>query len=472
MTRIAITRNRSNVATLRIGRTCPHYLERSPWWERRKRIGTATAAAVGWPGITRARGALPARGLYLWFALPGNLDTAATHASVALTAVDHVPAVAPDASSLADLFGLAGADDEDAVQRRAFLMSLASVAGLGATEPGLGLEGTRHRLDRAIAGQRAATDVDEWHEIALEYGHTYRITAPRGLLKTLAVDLYGLQMAIERQPDDLAQRALRQAGAMLSSFTARTLGNLGYVSESRRWWRTARRAADESQDRYTMLWVRGREIVRAGYEQRPATSMLALINATEARIDDSAAVALPEFLSGKAQALALMGGPPSGDAEATLVRLREAFEALPPSVTTAHDSEYGYGEEHLRFTESLVYTYLGDYKRACAAQDRALALYPAHLLREPPQIELHRALCPVGAGDVTTGVRHAQTVITSLPPMHRVIAVADLGHKVLKAVPVTAHQQPDVAEYRECLTSTFAMPAPELTTRQETAALS
>lgn len=252
------------------------------------------------------------------------------------------------AGDFPSLFGLAGEDDEEVMKRRAFLMGLAALTGLSAAEPGMALESTRHGLNYALAERHASTDVDEWHEIALEYGHTYPITAPNELLKTLLVDLYGLQAAIGRYPDDETQRELRQAGAMLSAFTAQTIANLGYLREARRWWRTARRAADESEDRYTMLWVRGREIVRAGYEHRPLTTILQLIDEAEARVDASPpAAAMPEFLSGKAQALALMGSAASAETETTLIRLRRAFgscrsRSRPPTTPYSPGVKNGY----------------------------------------------------------------------------------------------------------------------------------
>ena len=370
-----------------------------------------------------------------------------------------------DASDLVGPFGLAGEDDEDVMKRRAFLMGLAALAGLGETEPGMALESMRHGLNHALAERHATTDVDEWHEIGLEYGHTYPITAPNELLKTLLVDLYGLQAAIARYPNDETQRELRQVGAMLSAFTAQTIANLGYLREARRWWRTARRAADDSEDGYTMLWIRGREIVRAGYEHRPLTSILQLIDEAEARIDSSPPVAaLPEFLAGKAQTLALMGKAASTDTEPTLTQLRRAFDALPLPLRAANDSIFNWGEERLRFTESLTYTYLGDFKRAETAQDQTRTLYPADDFRSPAQIELQRSLCLVAAGDVLTGVRHAQSIVSNLPAMHRIRPIADLGHKVLRAVPTSEQQHADVQEYRECLYASLTVSAPELTT--------
>jgi hypothetical protein len=47
--------------------------------------------------------------------------------------------------------------------------------------------------------------------------------------------------------------------------------------------------------------------------------------------------------------------------------------------------------------------------------------------------------------------------------MHRVRPVADLGHKVLRAIPMPEQEHPDTQEYRECLVASFAVPTLELT---------
>jgi transcriptional regulator with XRE-family HTH domain len=365
---------------------------------------------------------------------------------------------------LAALLGLTADDEDEAMKRRAFLLNLATVAGFGAVGTSASLESMRHAVNQSLAERHASTDIDDWREIALEYGQTYPVTAPRELLGSLMVDLYGLQAAMQRLSGEAAQKELRGVGAMLSAFTAQTIANLGYLREARRWWRTARRAADESEDRYTVIWIRGREIVRAGYEQRPLTSILQLIDEAEARISTTPPIAaMPEFLSGKAQTLALMGESAKADTESTLVRLHKAFDALPFPLKAVSDSIFTWGEERLRFTESLTYTYLNNYRRAETAQDRALALYPHDDLRSPAQIELQRAMCLVSMGDVAQGAHHAQEVLSNLPTMHRVRPVADLGHKVLRAVPTAEQHQATVNEYRECLNASFTTPTPELT---------
>ncbi len=349
------------------------------------------------------------------------------------------------------------ADVLEAMKRREFLLGVATTAGFSAAGAMTARETIRHDI-----GSFFATDADEWREIVAEYGESYPTTEPSELLKSLMVDLCGLQAAVQSSSRESEQRELRASGAMLSAFTAQTIANLGNLREARRWWRTARNAADESADTYTVLWIRGREIVRAGYEHRPLDSIIELIDDLEARITErSPNSALPEFLSGKAQALALIGPHVADEAERTLNRLRDSYEALPVSAH-ADNSIFYWGEEKLRFTESLTYTYLGRYREAGKAQASALALYPADDMRSPAQIELQRALCLIGSGDVLDGVRHAQSVINGLPEMHRIRPVADLGHKVLRAIPAQRRENADVREFNECLSVNFSA-APEIT---------
>jgi transcriptional regulator with XRE-family HTH domain len=348
------------------------------------------------------------------------------------------------------------------MKRRDFLVAAATTASFSAVGAMTARETIRHETRTSLTTRPGTTDVEEWREIAAEYGESYLTTSPNELLKALMVDLCGLQAVMQAGPGETDQRALSAVGAMLSAITAQTVGNLGNLRESRRWWRTARNAADESQDPYTMLLVRGKEIVRAGYEHRPLTSILQLIDELEARITSkSPASAMPGSLSGKAQTLAMIGPSAANEAEHTLNRLRAASEALPASFGQVR-SIYSWGEENLRYTESLTYTYLGKYREAGQAQTQALSLYPADDLRSPAQIELQRALCLVGSGDVQSGVSHAQGIITSVPAMHRIRPVADLGRRVLRAIPAQQQDNPAVREYDECLSVSFEV-APELT---------
>lgn len=398
-----------------------------------------------------------------------HLDDMAAHTRTA-TAValrDAVPAYiphsVPGAGDSAGFYGPADEDDGDDMRRRAFVTGLAAMTSLGAANPRLALESMRHEMTTLLSERHTATTIDEWQAIADEYGRTYLTTTPADLLQTLIIDLSGLQTAVGRYPDGPVHQELRRVGALLSLHMAATLGNLGYLSDAQRWWRSAKRAADESGDDYTILFVRGQEMRRAISEQRPAAELVRLAAEADARLGTKPPLAaLPAYLDGKACALATAGGGAAAGAEDPLRRLPEAVSALPASLT-ASGSVSSFSEGEVWEAESYVYTYMGDLSRAGAAQDRALALYPVDDHRERAQIELQRSLCLVGTGDVLTGVRHAHGVVSNLPSKDRIRPVAALGSKILKAVPTGQREQPGVQEFQVCLSEAFpAPPAPQL----------
>jgi len=84
-------------------------------------------------------------------------------------------------------------------------------------------------------------------------------------------------------------------------------------------------------------------------------------------------------------------------------------------------------------------------------------------VRQPAQLELHRAMCLVRSGDVTEGTRHAQAVITNLPAAHRIRPILDLGRTVLAAIPPPERDRTRVQEYRDWLDNCNETTARELT---------
>jgi tetratricopeptide (TPR) repeat protein len=180
--------------------------------------------------------------------------------------------------------------------------------------------------------------------------------------------------------------------------------------------------------------------------------VLQLAEEAESRVTRGAQAAhsgLAELYSGKAQCLALAGR--HAEAVSALEQARETFADLPSTTANDHDSLFGWAEERMRFTESFVFSHLGDLERADEAQRRALALYPASHPRGPAQIELQRAFCLVRGGDVTSGARHAVDTMARLPREHYDLPVADLGHQVLDAVPASERRRAGVTELGECL---------------------
>jgi hypothetical protein len=348
-----------------------------------------------------------------------------------------------DAYCLARPGGNGGRDD----MKRRTLLGLGGVAGLGAVAPGITLESLRHEVE-SLTGERSAATADDWHEIATEYGASYVAMPPAQLLDSLVIDLVALHRAGGQHAGE--RRELRRAGGVLAAMMAMTVANLGQVVHAQRWWRTARRAAEHSGDRNTVLWVRGRETVRALYERRPITEILGLVAEAERYVTPEVPPpVVMELFGGKAQALAAAGR--RADAVRAYRYFEELYPRLPSGVVADRDSLFGWPEEKLRFTESLVYAFLGDGNRAQAAQNRAVELYPSWDRRGPAQIELQRALCLVREGDVLGGVRHAQTVMTDLPRDQHIRPVEDLGRRVLEAVPVSERRLAPVGELGEYL---------------------
>ena len=369
----------------------------------------------------------------------------------ALTVVSSVPFDLYRQADLATYLlagGMGGSADMD---RRSFVRGLGGTVALGMIAPDLGIETARHGLTLALVQERATADIDEWREIVAEYGYDYLQLPASELIQPLMIDLLSLQIAAANAGDEANRQELRKAGAILAAFTAMTVANLGHVREARRWWRSARRVAGESRDADTILWVYGREVIRSLYEMRPVQTILDLAERAEAFAATRQTAALAELVSGKAQALALAGR--DDEARATLDRVRDVYDRLPPEVTVDNESLFDWPENRLRFTESYVYSHIGDLRHADIAQNRAVMVYPAQYLRGPAQIELQRALCMVKDGDVPGGVQHAYQIIEQLPTRDRIRPVVDLGNTVLRSVSYDDRGLGAVGEFRDYLAS-------------------
>jgi hypothetical protein len=263
-----------------------------------------------------------------------------------------------------------------------------------------GVETLRHGLGAPLATE--SVDIGEWDEIAREYGRTYSTTPPRVLLHDLVTDLLVARAHLDGLSDDRARRDVQRAVALLSAFLAQTWGNLGNSRAGRRWWRIARRAADASGDTEARVWVRGREIIRGLYEHRPLEAVLDLADEAAA-LSHRPGVGTGDVHTGRAQALAVLGR--AAEAERAMAAAYATADRLPARVTEDAASMYGWPEYRLRYTESFVYTYLGNGGRAAAAQEQALSLYPAPMFRARAQVRLYQAMRLVQDGDPTAGVR-------------------------------------------------------------------
>jgi hypothetical protein len=136
------------------------------------------------------------------------------------------------------------------------------------------------------------------------------------------------------------------------------------------------------------------EIVRATYEQRPIGMILTMAETFQGELAGAPREAMPEFLGGKAHALALAG------------RVDEANAVLP---------------------ESYV--------------------------RGPAQIELQRAVCLAQMGDSVAAARHALLQLERLPAADHIRPIVDLAHRVDGFIPASDARLSEVVGYREYLSA-------------------
>lgn len=334
-------------------------------------------------------------------------------------------------------------NEEDAVQRRTVLRTLTTLATVTAS-PTIALEALRHGLDHlADAGP------DEWDAIGADYATAFYSTPTVELVDQLGTDLTLLEHTLAARPD----ASLHRVGAQLAVVTAMALASMRQVPLARRWWRTARRHADQSRDLDTRIWVRDWEVVNGTYERRPLGQILALADETIALAGEHICCGTAGVWSGRAQALSLAGRKTA--AVAAVRATAEATERMPAAVVADADSMLGWPEVRLRHTESYVYTYLGMVTEALAAQDRALELYPAELARERAQLQMHRARCLVQQGDIGDGLRYAASVLDELPTDKHNALLYEVGHQVMQVVPHAEQQRAEYDDLQERLRAPF-----------------
>jgi hypothetical protein len=339
-------------------------------------------------------------------------------------------------------------DPEDDPLRRRSLFTMLPTATAAGLVGMAGIESLRHHLIASRAGDPA--DVNDWETIAWEYGRTSADTPPRILLDDLTTDLVVAHERLDGMQDNTQRLRLYRVLALLSVFMAHTLAGLGNARTSWRWWRVARDYAASSSDPEARMWVSGRQIIGGLYERQTPEQLLTLADdAMPLAATSTPGIGTGSVLIGRAQVLAVLGR--QADARKAIGQVHAILDQLPERVTSDTDSLYGWPEHRLRHGESFVYSYLGDVKRAATAQERALALYPPHLVRERTQIQLHQAMCLVRNGDPTTGVAHARRALTDLPADQHTEVVREVARSVVRLMPSATQRQPEVAELRELL---------------------
>lgn len=339
------------------------------------------------------------------------------------------------------------ADDEDDVNRRA-LFRLLGGAALSAPFAGH-LEHLRRGLDAALGAPVGAADIEEWEHTAERYASEVGYLPPAQVFPALMADLSEVQTILARVSDPLRPRMAHVCG-QLSALAAIGFVNLGEQGAARRYWRTSVRAADQSGDPALQAWVRGKRAVFTLYEPSSCLYALSLAEEAIAAGRDSAYSGVASGYAARAQALALLGR--HEEARAALGDLDNAFTRLPASTLADVRSQWGWPERKMHHVQSWVHSHAGRLQEAAAAQEATLALYPASSYLGPTQVQLHRAMCIVVAGDPAEGARQTVRSFQELPQCYwRDVLVRRTAVHVLDMIPERAHALPAVAEARELI---------------------
>jgi DNA-binding XRE family transcriptional regulator len=343
--------------------------------------------------------------------------------------------------------GIDTAEGGEHVQRRRVVIDL-SLIGVSTTLAAV--EAVRHRF-AAVAQNALGLDIAEWDEIAWEYARSFYDTPVDRLLRDLTADLSVLEQQLTS--DGSQQSDVARVGGQLAAIAAMAWASAGETRHARRWWRTARQLADRSADVDTRMWVRGWEVANGLYEQRSPSLILERAAESVAIGGQIACAGTAGMYAGLAQTLAVAGR--ADEAIVALRRVAAISDQLPSAVVQAEDSMLGWPEVRLRHTESFLYTWNADTKPAYAAQEQALSLYPAMLLRERAAMLFHRAACMIRDGDIRAGLSFADHVLDRLPTEHHTELVYAMGRAAVAVVPPQERKRREVVE----LGARLALPA-------------
>ncbi|WP_329091540.1 helix-turn-helix domain-containing protein [Streptosporangium sp. NBC_01469] len=328
--------------------------------------------------------------------------------------------------------------------RRKLLAGVAMVGVSAVVPPMEGLEHLRAVVDHNVG----ASGLSEWEEVAWEYGLQMASRPPAMMIADLSLDYLAFQQAMVANASGHDMHRWRRLNARFAFVLADALGSAGHARESRRWWGSARRAAEQADDHEAMALVYASEAVQGLYEDRPAALVLSRVDSALALTSGRPCQATARALGARAHALALVGDHAS--AHESLDQQARVFDALPDRVTRDELSMDGWPEFRLLHTRSLVYA-LSGHSAAARAQREALAAHPSGRPRPTVQVRLHEAISAVRDGDVEEVLEQARRTVEGLGTNVNWF-VLRTAQWVADAVPPRERSRSAVIDYREQLT--------------------
>ncbi|MGW7572894.1 helix-turn-helix domain-containing protein [Streptomyces sp. NPDC054765] len=285
--------------------------------------------------------------------------------------------------------------EEDEVKRRTFLTDAAGAAIAPVVASDLLASGFAARLN-------GGPSADAWEAKLATYGTEYMSLGAADIQRRVSGELVVVQQQLDTPH-------LWSVASRLMTLYAKTFpGSDGAKAVS--WYRMAAQAADESGDRDTRVWVRGRAAIALGYEG--ASLGVADVLAEQAMaIGNKPSLGLLNAIMGKAHAAALRG-----DREAAMKLDSVGRRVFDKAASEEQTSDYAVPWWRMNVFRSLLLARLGDEKGAVEAQGQARAELPASLPRFATHLEMHRGLMLARAGDKAGGTAYARAALDKLPP--------------------------------------------------------
>lgn len=287
--------------------------------------------------------------------------------------------------------------EHDSMKRRTFITDLAATAIAPVVASELIHKGFSAKLNGV------GPSADDWESKLASYGTDYMSMGAADIQRKLAGELIVLQQQLD-------QPRLWSVAARLMTLYAKTFpGSDG--SKAISWYRMAAQAADESGDKDTQIWVRGRASIALGYEG--AALRVADIFGDQAisMSGDRPSLGRLNAIFGKAHAAALRG-----DSETARTLIDDGRRVFDRSGSDEQTSDYAVPWWRLNVFISLLAARLGDEAVATEAREAARKELPATLPRFATHLEMHRGLMLTRAGDRAGGEAYAQKALDALPP--------------------------------------------------------
>ncbi len=325
----------------------------------------------------------------------------------------------------------------DDVERRE-LFQLAGLGLLAQTPLFSNGEPIRQMLERALNTADSFT-TEDWELACADHLNAVVTRPPATVRDDLVVDLAAVQQLLtQRIPAQVAQ--LQRVTAWLSALHANVLTRLGEYGAARRWWTTARHAADISCDADMQVWVRGTEAVFGLYSSRSIEAVLTLARNAQSLAGGRVTGGLMKAMCAEAQALALIG------------KHQEARERLHHlhvlAGQTPVGTNYGWGgASAVWFTTSWVLAHSAGLETAREAGDRLLV--DCLTYQNAINVRLHQAINISKNGGHDEGLRLATQVISDVEPAYRTHMILHTARMVLDTVPIEKRATlPALGDYR------------------------